>query len=135
MRTIRGLAAATGVAFLAACGMSADDKQLPAKWAIDYDQKSIAQIIEVLGDPQEDGKDKQFLNWVEKRRTGTVLLKVVCPGKCDPDELPSDVQFYVYSAGAFKPLKVESLLKVKPADAASQPASAALPASDPSRPQ
>ena len=131
MRSVRWLAAATVMASLAACGMSAEDKQLPAKWNIDYDQKSVAQIIEVLGDPQEDGKDKQFLNWVEKRKTGTVLLKVVCPGKCDPDELPSDVQFFVYSAGAFKPLSVVSLLKTAPGSAAS----AALPASDPSRPR
>ena len=131
MFSVRCLVAAIAIAALAACGMSADDKQLPAKWNIDFDQKSIAQIIEALGDPQEDGKDKQFLNWVEKRKTGTVLLKIACPGKCDPDELPSDVQFYVYSAGAFKPLKVESLLKSPPAS----PASAALPASDPSRPR
>ena len=131
MFSVRCLVAAIAIAGLAACGMSADDKQLPAKWNIDFDQKSVAQIIEVLGDPQEDGKDKQFLNWVEKRKTGTVLLKIVCPGKCDPDELPSDVQFYVYSAGAFKPLSVVSLLKTPPGSAAS----AALPASDPSRPR
>jgi len=122
------------LALLAACGMDASDTQLPAKWAIDYENKSIGQIIDALGAPQEDGNAQQFLNWVERRKTGTLVLKVSCPGKCEADEMPSAVVFSVFPVGEFKPLKVTSLLKAQP-DAARAAASAALPASDPSHPR
>ncbi|MBB2486993.1 hypothetical protein H5407_17325 [Mitsuaria sp. WAJ17] len=106
----RRLVATLALASVVACGGRADE--MPAKWAIAYEQKSIGQIVAEIGAPQEIASAKQFMNWVEPTATGTRLLKVMCPTKCDDTERPTEILFIVYRTGDSNPIRVTSLLKV-----------------------
>jgi hypothetical protein len=106
----RRLVVTLAIASVVACGGRADE--IPAKWAIAYEQKSIGQIVAEIGAPQEVASAKQFMNWVEPTPTGTRLLKVMCPTKCDDTERPTEILFIVYRTGDSSPIRVTNLLKV-----------------------
>jgi hypothetical protein len=109
VRRVQQRAALLGALFAAACS-SADDLRLPERWAIQYKDKSVGQLIEQLGVPQESVGAKQYMNWVDPMQDGRRVLKVMCPINCDETERPTEVLFLVYRSGAINPVRSQSLL-------------------------
>ncbi|WP_431264064.1 hypothetical protein ACQ859_30135 [Roseateles chitinivorans] len=99
--------------FLAACGASDVGRNLPERWDLAFDQKSMGEIVEQLGAPQEEASAKQFLNWVEPTPTGKRLLKVICPIKCQASERPTMALFIVHRAEDDKQIHMKVLIDAK----------------------
>jgi hypothetical protein len=97
-------------ALCAAACSSADDKHLPERWAIQYKDKSVGQLIAQLGAPQEFAGAKQYMNWIDPTPGGRRVLKVMCPRNCDDTERPTGILFLVYRDGKSSPVRAESLL-------------------------
>lgn len=98
-----------GALFVAACS-GTDDARLPEKWAIQYKDKSVGQLMAQLGVPQEAVGAKQYMNWVESTPGGRRVLKVTCPISCGETEKPTEVLFLVYRTGSSAPVRSQSLL-------------------------
>ena len=98
------------VASIAACDIDSDETRLPAKWVIDYKQKSIGQIVEQIGAPQELATAKQYINWVDFTPKGRRVLKLVCRVDCNASEMPTEITFLVYRTGGISPVRAQKLL-------------------------
>lgn len=100
-------------AFLVACGASDDGRNLPERWNLAFGQRSIGEIVEKIGAPQEDASSKQFLNWVEPTPAGKRLLKIICPIKCQANEMPTMVLFIVHRGEDDKQVHLKVLFEAK----------------------
>ena len=72
--------------------------------------KTIRELHQLLGPPQDDASAKQFQNWIVLGSDGgKKMLKILCPIRCDPTETPADIYYFVYETGTQKPVLVKRL--------------------------
>ena len=117
---LTGAACCIGVPFLLA-GYKDEASQVPPQWDLDYRDRSIRQIVDQLGPPQDNASAKQFMNWVLPGPDGTRVLKVICPLDCSDSERPADVIYLFFREIGKAPVRSKDLLKAQPAITASRP--------------